>query len=84
MFKFFKKKVIVDYQTEEVDALEVWSVRWESHKGYYSSDVEKYAEFFVSESAAKSFAKSIDDARELIKYSSGRAPVVIKEQVTKG
>lgn len=84
MFKIFKKKIITSYETQEVDALEVWSVRWESHKGAYSTDVEKYADFFVTEESAKVFANSINDARKLIKYKSGSTAVVIKEPITKG
>jgi len=84
MFKIFKKKIIASYETKEVDALEVWSVRWESHKGQYSADIETYAEFFVTEESAELFAKSINAARELIRYTSGRAPVIKKEPITKG
>lgn len=68
---FFKKLTVPQSnETEQVDALEVWSVRWYSRNGEFYTDVKEECEFFTSENTANEFAESLRAAFRLIRHSS--------------
>lgn len=64
MFNIFKRS-FRDKQEMTVDGVELWSVRWTSIKGEYSSDKEQVAEFFTNKEAADEFEKALKDAFKL-------------------
>ena len=78
--KFFTKKVEVPETNEvkEVEAIQLWFVRWYSRSGSFSSDMRKEMEAFSSEEAAEEFAESLRAAFKLIRHTSGNRVTVEK------
>lgn len=57
--------------TKEVEAAELWEVRWMSRYGMYKTDVQDEIEVFFSEDDANAFADSLRKAFKLLRYSLG-------------
>lgn len=64
MFKTFAR-VFRNEEEAIVEGVELWSVRWTSITGTYSSDKKPIAEFFTSKEAAERFASALKDAFKL-------------------
>jgi hypothetical protein len=70
----FTKQVTVplsDDKLKTVDAVQLWTVRWDSRHGRYSTDTRPEVETFTSEGEARKFAGDLRNAFNLIKHSSG-------------
>lgn len=83
---WFKKLTVpASNETREVDAVQMWRVDWYARHGLnfgppaeYAT-AQKKAEFFTSEQEAAQFAKSLENAFDLLQYTgSGRDVVVSK------
>ena len=71
MLSFKKLTVPADKGTKQVDAVQLWQVRWQSRYGMYSDATRPEVETFVSEEEAKAFALSLRNAFKLIRHTSG-------------
>ena len=74
------KKLIVPWsnRTKEIDAVQMWEVRWRSRHGDFSHDTRPELECFTSESLAEEFAESLQKAFKLIRHTSGDSVRVYK------
>ncbi len=53
---WFKKLTVPDSnKTKEVEAVQLWEVKWISRYGPYSSDIKQEVEVFTSEEKAQFF-----------------------------
>lgn len=77
---FWPKKITVPIsnETKEVDAIQLWEVRWTSRHGQYNSDVSPEMEAFPSKDEAEEFALALRNAFKLIKHTSGNQVIVKK------
>lgn len=78
MFDFKKITVPETNATKEVDAIQLWEVRWDSRYGQYISDVQPEVEAFPSEEEANEFKEALVNAFKLIKHTSGNTVTVRK------
>lgn len=71
--KLFSKKLTVpnSNETKQVDAVQLWEVRWQSRYGEYHTDTQPEMECFTSEIEAKAFAESLRAAFKLIRHTRG-------------
>lgn len=67
-------------ETREIDAVQTWEVRWRSRHGEFSSDTQPEIEVFPSEMDAQAFAKSLANAFDLIRTTSGNRVEVRKRK----
>ena len=58
-------------QTREVEAVQMWNVRWQSRNGEYTDHVHPELEAFPTETQAQEFATSLRNAFALIRHTSG-------------
>lgn len=58
-------------ETKQIDAVQMWEVRWRSRQGEYSGDTRPELEAFTSEEDAKAFAESLKAAFRLIRSTNG-------------
>ena len=58
-------------QTREVEAVQMWNVRWQSRNGKYSGDVQPELEAFPTEAQAQEFATTLRNAFALLRHTSG-------------
>ena len=58
-------------QTREVEAVQMWNVRWQSRNGEYTDDTQPELEAFPTEAQAQEFATALRNAFALIRYTSG-------------
>lgn len=63
----FFKKIFVPANTQEITAYESWTVRWTAIKRHHSWDWKEEVEVFTNEDDAKTFKKTLEDARKLLK-----------------
>jgi len=64
--KIFKLDIPIGKR--EIDAVETFEVRWESHsKTYYSVHSEQQAQFFTSKEEADAFKQALKDASKLLR-----------------
>ena len=75
---FKKTEVPVSNETEIVDTVQLWEVRWYSRNGVYSQDTKPEIECFINEEDAKKFAQSLRNAFKLIRHTSGTKVEVVK------
>lgn len=68
---FKKKTVPIENGTKEIETVQTWEVRWTSRNGCFSGNTQKEVEVFISEESAEEFKKSLENAFELLKYTSG-------------
>ncbi len=66
--------------TKEVQAVQLWSVRWLSRYGSYSGDVREEMEAFTSEQDAIDFKQALDNAFKLLRHTSKTTVVLTKEK----
>lgn len=79
-FPFWTKKITVptSNETKEVDAIQLWEVRWTSRYGSYSRDTQAEMEAFPSQNQAEEFAQALRNAFKLIKHTSENNVTVTK------
>jgi hypothetical protein len=79
-FPFWTKKIPVPVSNEikEIDAIQLWEVRWSSRHGSYSTDTKFEMEAFPSKNQAEEFAQALRNAFKLIKHTSGNDVTVTK------
>ena len=67
------KKLTVPFTnwTRQVEAVQLWEVRWRSRHGQYCSDTQPEVEVFTSPEDAHAFADSLRNAFRLIRHSDG-------------
>jgi len=65
-------------ETKEVEAVQMYEVRWESRHGEHFHDIRPELECFTSQAAAEDFAESLRKAFALIRHTSGRRVIVGK------
>lgn len=69
--RFFKKLTVpVTNETHQIDAVQMWEVRWMSRHGKWHSDLRPEMEAFTSEEQAKQFALSLMAAFKLVRNTS--------------
>ena len=66
-----KSLFIPTAEKRQVDAVELWEVRWHSRHGEFSSCTQPECEVFPVKADAEAFAKALSDAFALIKHTSG-------------
>jgi hypothetical protein len=77
---FWKKLEVPESNgTKLVDAAQMWSVRWCSRSGIYSSDFRPEIEVFSTEELAKQFAASLKNAFKLIKHTGEGAEIKVEK-----
>lgn len=81
MFNVVLKKLTVpsSNETKQVDAVQLWEVRWRSRNGEYHSDTRPEVETFTSEKEAEAFKKALENAFALTKTTSDGARVTIRK-----
>lgn len=62
---------------KDVDAVQLWEVRWRSRHGEFSSDTRTEVEAFPTEDEANAFATSLKNAFTLIRHT-GKNYVSVK------
>jgi hypothetical protein len=72
MAKWFTKKLVVpeNNETKEIDAVQLWEVRWISRHGSFHHDTRQQLEAFPEESEARAFAEALRNAFKLIRHTS--------------
>lgn len=73
-----KLKVPATNEVKEIDAVQMWEVRWKSRYGQFNGDTRPELECFPSEIAANEFAEALRAAFKLIRHTSGDNVVVRK------
>lgn len=63
--------VPVTNATKQIEAAQLWEVRWYSRYGGYSGDTRPELEAFPSKEAAEYFRDALVNAFSLIKHTSG-------------
>lgn len=58
-------------ETKQVEAVQLWEVRWESRHGPATWETRPELETFTSESSAQEFAQALRNAYRLIRHTSG-------------
>ncbi|MFA7291885.1 MAG: hypothetical protein WC023_06510 [Rhodocyclaceae bacterium] len=56
-------------EMREVDAVQLWEVRWRARTGMWHGDTHPVVECFTSEAQAQEFATAIENAFALLKHS---------------
>lgn len=76
----FWKKITVpaSNETKEVDAIQLWEVRWTSRHGEFHNDISQEVEAFPSKDEAEEFALALRNAFKLIKHTIGNQVIVKK------
>jgi hypothetical protein len=69
---WFKKKieVPVSNETQIVESIQLWYVRWTSRYGNFSGETKKEIEAFPTESEANDFATALRNAFKLVRHTS--------------
>jgi hypothetical protein len=62
--------------TRQIEAIQLWEVRWVSRHGEYSHSMSPEMEAFASQEEAESFAASLRNAFKLIRHTSGNRVIV--------
>lgn len=67
------KKITVpaSNETKEVNAVQLWEVRWTSRYGDFSSDTQPEMEAFPTEAQAIAFRGALVNAFKLIRHTAG-------------
>ena len=69
LFKWFT--IPSSNETKQVEAVQLWEVRWQSRYGENSWCVQPEMECFTSEELAKEFVASLESAFKLVRHTSG-------------
>lgn len=79
MYLTFKNLLVpFSNDTKQVNAVQLWEVRWESRHGEYSGNTKPEIEAFPSLEEAEEFAKALRNAFKLIKHTSKDSVTVSK------
>ncbi len=67
----FKKLITLfgESKTKEIDAVELWFVKWYARYGEFSSNVTQVVEGFTTEEQAMEFKRTLETAQKVLKYS---------------
>ena len=78
--KLFTKKIEVPESNEvkEIEAVQLWYVRWWARHGEFAHNLKQVTEAFTSEEEAEEFAKSLRNAFKLLRHTSGDRVIVEK------
>lgn len=71
--KFSLKSILVPAanETREVDAVQLWEVRWTSRHGAFHADIRPQVEAFPTRDEADFFAESLRNAFKVIRHTDG-------------
>lgn len=78
--KLFKWLTIPSGEKAQVQAYEVWQVRWRSRFGEYSGETRPEVECFTTNEDAERFAKELRAAMALIRHTSNTRVHVEKSE----
>ena len=73
-------QIITGYEKKEAKGAEVWMVSWCARYGEYSDSWKIVAKAFLDEEDAKTFAKSLREAKELLQYTENIHIEINKQQ----
>lgn len=74
-----KKEIPVSNETQFIDVVQTWEVRWTSETGKYPYNrTQPEMEVFLSKQQAEDFADSLRAAFKLVKHTSYDVVVVTK------
>ena len=81
LLNLFTKKLVVPEtnETKIIQAVQLWTVRWQSRCGVYSTDVHKEVEAFTSSQEAQEFKLALENAFKLLRHTSGTDVTFTKE-----
>lgn len=76
----FSKNLTVpsDNSTSQIEAVQLWEVRWVSRYGEYHNNTRTEVEVFTSQEAAEHFAEALKNAFKLIRHTSGNSVQITK------
>jgi hypothetical protein len=77
---FIKKLLRIPAGEATVEAIETYEVRWTSRYGQYSTDVRPEMEIFPSKEGAQAFARAVENAFRIIKYTGLGTDVVMRKR----
>ena len=75
----FKKNVVPDVATKEVDGAVVYLVGWDARYGEYSSCKKRVAKGFLNKKDVDEFVESLKNAQALLHYTED-LNITIEEQ----
>lgn len=75
---FFKKVRLIE-GLREVDAVQLWEVRWTSRHGSYFGDTRPEVEVFDTEVGAQEFADTLEKCFKLLKSSGNETRVSVSK-----
>ena len=75
---FKKLPVPATNDLKEVDAVQLWEVRWQSRTGLYATDVRPQMEGFTSEQLATDFADALRAANKLLCHTGEGLGVTVR------
>lgn len=80
LYQWALKKLTVPASngTKQIDAVQLWEVRWNSRYGPYISCTQPEAEMFPTSEEAEAFALALRNAFTLIRHTSG-ADVAVRK-----
>lgn len=78
MWSFKRIRVPESNNIKEVDAVQLWEVRWQSRNGEFHGETSREVEAFPTEKEASEFAESLKNAFKLIRHTSGNRVQIIK------
>lgn len=67
--------------TKQVEAVQLWEVRWNSRYGEYSSCTQPEMEAFPTEAEAREFAQALINAFKLVRNTSSENKVKLHRSV---
>jgi hypothetical protein len=74
-----KLRIPASNTTKEIDAIQLWYVRWTSRDGPYSSSTREETECFPCEQDAKDFRDALENAFRLTRILNHGAVTLSKE-----
>jgi len=83
LWTYKKTTVPKTNETKEVDAVQLWIVKWLSRYDQYSSSTKTEFEAFTDENKANEFAQSLRNAFKLIRHTSDTNVIVYKQKEIK-
>lgn len=67
-------------KVKEVEGAHVWVVSWDARTGDYSNNIKRVAKSFLIEEDANQFAKSLEQAQNLLQ-NTNRLRVKVEKQL---
>lgn len=75
---FFKKVKLIE-DLREVDAVQLWEVRWTSRHGSFNGDTQPEIEVFDTKEGAKEFANTLEKCFKLLKFRGNETHVSVSQ-----